>query len=85
MERVHAEENRVLSSHGPFSCKMVHTNYAYGSDQHRENIEAMASEVTSHTVGHHLVEFLGSHFSVTEVLQSLYVFDDDVIYTTSFL
>ena len=45
VERVHAEENRVLSKHGSFSSTIVHSNYSTGSKQHRENMEAMADEV----------------------------------------
>ena len=45
MEHVHAEENRVLSKHGSFSSTIVHSNYSTGSNQHRENMEAMADEV----------------------------------------
>ena len=45
VERVHAEENRVLSAHGPFQRKSVHPQAAVGSNEHRENVEAMAEEV----------------------------------------
>ena len=31
VERVHAEENRVLSRHGPFSSTYVHKNAIVGS------------------------------------------------------
>ena len=45
VERVHAEENRVLSKHGPFSSHTVHKNVVIGSREHRENIENMAEDV----------------------------------------
>ena len=45
LERVHAAENSALSSHGPFSSKMVHENASPGSKQHQENMESMAGEV----------------------------------------
>lgn len=38
--RVHAEENRVLSSHGPFSNHEIHDNPV---TEHRENTEYMAA------------------------------------------
>ena len=45
VERVHAEENRVLSKHGPFSSHKVHIKAETGSIQHRENMEHMSEEV----------------------------------------
>ena len=45
VERVHAEENRVLSAHGPFQSKSVHRQAAVGTNEHLENMEAMAEEV----------------------------------------
>ena len=45
VERVHAEENRVLSKHGPFSSKVPHTQVTPGTLEHRENMENMAEEV----------------------------------------
>lgn len=45
VERVHAAENNALSSHGPFSSKMIHKNASPGSKQHKENMESMAREV----------------------------------------
>ena len=45
VERVHAAENNALSSHGPFSSKMIHKNASPGSKQHKENMESMAQEV----------------------------------------
>lgn len=45
VERVHAAENSALSSHGPFSSKMIHKNVSPGSKQHKENMESMAGEV----------------------------------------
>ena len=47
VERVHAEENRVLSRHGPFLSKMAHSVYRTGSDEHRANMEQMATETIS--------------------------------------
>ena len=47
VERVHAEENRVLAKHGPFSSSLVHKNAKAGSHEHEENMEAMAKEVES--------------------------------------
>ena len=38
VERVHAEENRVLSKHRPFSSTYVHKKATVGSLQHKENI-----------------------------------------------
>ena len=46
-ERPHAEENRVLSCHGPYSSKLVHGNAVVGSKEHLQNMEAMAREVSS--------------------------------------
>ena len=45
VERVHAEENRVLSKHGPFNSQPIHKSAITGSVQHRENMEEMAGEV----------------------------------------
>ena len=45
VERVHAEENRVLSKQGPFSSTNVHSNATVGSPQHRENMEEMATRI----------------------------------------
>ena len=39
VERVHAEENRVLSKHGPFLSKPLHENASVGSKEHMQNIE----------------------------------------------
>ena len=47
VERVHAEENRVLSKHGPFSSKSVHPQAVAGSKEHVDNMEHMANEVCS--------------------------------------
>lgn len=44
VERVHVEENRVLSKHGPFSSKVVHEQAVAGS---KENMEHMAEAVRS--------------------------------------
>lgn len=45
VERVHAEENRVLSKHGPFSSKGIHSQASPGTVEHAENMEHMANEV----------------------------------------
>lgn len=45
VEWVHAEENRVLSTHGPFTSKGIHKNPVVGSVEHKENMEHMAEEV----------------------------------------
>ena len=45
VERVHAEENRELSKHGPFCSKTIHEHASIGSKQHKENLEHMAEEV----------------------------------------
>ena len=45
VERVHAIENRALSGHGPFSSKAIHKTVSPGSQEHKENMEHMASEV----------------------------------------
>ena len=46
IEQVHAEENRVLSKHGPFSSHEVHQSQVTGSNEHRENMEHMADCVS---------------------------------------
>ena len=45
VERVHAEENRALAKHGPFSSSLIHKEFIVGSKEHRENMEAMTDEV----------------------------------------
>ncbi len=45
VERVHAEENRVLSKHGPFKSKCLHPTATPGSKEHTSNMEYMANEV----------------------------------------
>lgn len=45
VERVHAEENRVLSSHGPFSSKVPNKQATPGTLEHKQNMENMAEEV----------------------------------------
>ena len=45
VERVHAEENRVLSKHGPFLSKPLHRNASVGSKEHKDNMEHVAEEV----------------------------------------
>lgn len=44
VERVHAEENRVLSQHGPFKSNKVYPSARLGTEHHRANIEAMELE-----------------------------------------
>ena len=44
VERVHAEENRVLSKHGPFKSDSIYPNATTGSNEHRQNMEHVASE-----------------------------------------
>lgn len=44
VERVHAKENRVLSSHGPFSSKVPHKQVTPGTPEHKENMENMVEE-----------------------------------------
>ena len=43
---MHAEENRVLSKHGPFQSDCIHKNCITGSDEHQENMEQMALDVS---------------------------------------
>ena len=45
VERVHAEENRVLSKHGPFCSTPCHKLSLAGSREHTENMESVAEEV----------------------------------------
>lgn len=45
VERVHAQENRVLSKHGPFKSDSVYPHATTGSNEHRQNMEHMATEV----------------------------------------
>ena len=45
VERVHAEENHVLSSHGPFSSKVPNKQATPGTPEHKQNMESMAEEV----------------------------------------
>ena len=42
---MHAEENRVLSTHGPFTSQGIHKNRVVGSNEHKENMEHMDEEV----------------------------------------
>lgn len=42
---MHAEENRVLSSHGPFNSKSVHPTADARTERHLANMESMAEEV----------------------------------------
>ena len=45
VERAHAEENRVLAKHGPFSSTIAHRYSKPGSSEHIENMECVADEV----------------------------------------
>ena len=45
VERVHAEENRVLSKHGPFDSKAIHHFAKPRTPEHVENLENVAEEV----------------------------------------
>ena len=45
VERVHASENFALSRHGPFSSTAIHPSAVPGTSEHKDNMEAMASEV----------------------------------------
>ena len=45
VERAHAEENRVLSKHGPFDSKSVHKHAITGTKEHKENMEEVAREM----------------------------------------
>ena len=45
VERVHAEENRVLSKHGPFDSKQMHPLASTGTKEHKENIEKMCDDI----------------------------------------
>ena len=46
VERVHAEENRVLSKHGPFKSNSLHRHCAPGSSEHRKNMEYMCEQAS---------------------------------------
>ena len=45
VERVHAEENRVLSKHGPFTSTPIHQQAPPGTNKHKENMEHVADQV----------------------------------------
>ena len=45
VERVHAEENRVLSKHGPFSSKLLYPSASPGSKEHKANMENMTEKI----------------------------------------
>jgi len=47
VERVHAEENCVLSKHRLFNSHRIHKNAVVGSEEHKQNMECMAEEVCS--------------------------------------
>ena len=45
VEPVHAEENRVLSKHGPFRSRVLYPQATPGSKEHKSNMERMADDV----------------------------------------
>ncbi len=45
VERVHAEENKALGRHGPFRSNTIHSDADVGSEEHKENMEHVATEV----------------------------------------
>lgn len=45
VERVHAEENRALYSHGPFKSNAIYNTCTIGGAEHKSNMEHMAEEV----------------------------------------
>ena len=47
VERVQAEENRMLSKNGPLGSKPLHKRATAGSKEHTENTESVAEEVRS--------------------------------------
>ena len=74
-ERVHALENNVLSKHGPFKSDMLHTNVNAPSDEHNENMEAMAQEVISCISN---AQYAGKPIATLRgVKDSQYVFGDE--------
>ena len=52
-------EERVLSSHGPFSSKSVYPNADAGVKGHLANMESMAEEVNKHAFDK--VPLVGGH------------------------
>lgn len=75
VERVHAEENRALSKHGPFSSRPIHQNASVGSKEHLENMESVAEEVRKCIIqgsfgGKQLLCYRG-------IKQDEYIFDDE--------
>ena len=75
VERVHAVENEALSKHGPFSSTTVHENARTGSNEHKQNMEAMATEVAgSLSQGMFRGRYLQAYRGVSH---DNYVFDDE--------
>ena len=75
-ERIHSQENVVLSRHGPFSSSIVHDNVQAPSKEHRENMEAMAQEVQECIKE---AQFGGSNISaIRGVMNEEYIFDDEL-------
>ena len=75
VELVHAVENAILSKHGPFSSKLIHSSCKTGGKMHHENMEAMAKEVV-----HCLSQgnFGGKPLSsLRGVKDDEYIFDDE--------
>ncbi len=50
VERVHAEENRVLSAHGPFISTPIHQTHKPGTREHKDNMNKVAEEM-KHCLG----------------------------------
>ena len=45
VERVHAEESRVLLAHSPFQSSPIHPNTKTGSKEHLENMNQVCENV----------------------------------------
>ena len=45
VECVHAKENRVLSTHGPFCSNPIHKNVTVESKEHTQNMERVAADM----------------------------------------
>ena len=75
VERVHAEENKLLLRHGPFSSTMIHEKAQAGSEEHFCNMEKMAEEVSRCLIE---ARFGGKPLkSVRGVKDEEYVFSDE--------
>lgn len=51
VESVHAVENSALSKHGVFNVCKIHMHVEPGSAEHKENMEAMATDVVANLKG----------------------------------